>query len=577
MSRTKKILLFFAGCCLLIYGFIIGNYRVFPYSVLLASKHYVEAATGTFEDTSDPITTAKVQKYNTELERLLIKKIKIPELSSSGGGLSATGNILYIVTNKGNVRTFDLASHTVIKNNIPDVPMNFKGLILSGYTSKNDFHITLFRVNGAYSEPVNSNTQVLFTTYDAYDSQKGCITFNIGRIDLTVNNGSVKQKGNWKTIFTASPCIDPASKELNKRYKGQLSGGAITSFDQHHLLVSVGDYDFNGILGPTAWAMDRSNPYGKFILVNKNTGKWSIYAIGSRNATGIYIDKDSVIWSVENGPRGGDELNIIQKGKNYGWPEVSYGIWYNPHLKLPGGYKSGTYPKYQKPVFSWLPSVAPRGLIKIEGTKFNYWKGDLIMGTMRDESLHRLRLDGKNHVEYDERIELGHRVRDLITLPDGRIALITDDGYLMIIGDGGAIWHKTDATIKRRIASLNKFDHFTGKTSTLPVSDTMQKTALSIFKQHCSSCHNLSTDNHIGPNLHNLFSRKVGELDDFSYSSSMQKDTSKWNATLLKTFLKNPKEVFPDTKMPKVNLSSSEIDSLIQLFKDQASVKLTQK
>jgi len=269
---------------------------------------------------------------------------------------------------------------------------------------------------------------------------------------------------------------------------------------------------------------------------------------------------------------GGDELNHVIKGKNYGWPKVSYGLWYNPTLKLTGGDKEGTCPVYTKPVFSWNPSVAPSSLIKIEGKKFKYWNGDLIMGTMRDQSLHRLRLDQDKRVVYDERIYLGHRIRDLTTLSDGKLALITDDGYLYIIDDGGPIFQDINSNTKQRMASLNEYDRLImGNNTNLTKTKTafIEPSSMNIFQQKCAPCHNLDPVNHVGPNLHNLFSREIGTAHDFMYSSTLKNDTRKWNPKLLKLFLKDPKDKFPNIKMQKINLTSIEVDSLIHLFQQQ--------
>ena len=568
----KKIIYAFLLCAFLVYGYFLGARKIFPLPQMLELKHYVEYSRGTFEDRKQVKPAGSAEAYNTFLERLLIKKIPIKNFNGYGGGLSVSGNMLYIITNKGSVQTYNLNNYTEVKNDITSVPMNLKEFILSGHPYENHFQIVRFRVNGVHSEFIDGKTQVLFIAHNAYDSKRDCITQDISRTTLEINtDGSVSQKNKWNTIFTASPCIDILSDQEVKgfsTYPGHISGGIISSFDKDHLLVTMGDYDKNGIINEDEWAMDPSTPFGKFILVNKQTGKWSVYASGSRNATGLYIDKKSIIWSVENGPQGGDELNIVKKGENYGWPKVSYGLWYDPTYKLPGGFKSGSYPEYKKPVFSWVPSVAPRGLTKIEGDKFKYWKGDLIMGTMRDQSLHRLRLDQNNRVVYDERIYLGHRVRDLTTLPDGRIALMTDDGYLMIIDDGGGVFNKMDSKTKERMAALDNFDQFAGEdnSSMLKIAESSSKT---VFQQRCSSCHNLNQVNEIGPNLHNLFTRQVGSVDNFQYSTALKTAKRTWNAQLLRTFLKDPKGLFPGTQMQKINLSSSEIDSLVQLFQQQ--------
>lgn len=546
-----------------------GLYKIFPFPQLLALKHYVEQSTGTFEAQIHSAPTGDVEIRDTFLQRLLIKKIPIDGFSGHGGGIATSGNMLYIVTNKGSVQTFDLDNYSVVENTIPDVPMNFSGLIQSGHPYKNGFRILWFRVNGVYSESIDSDTHLLFVSHNAYDGADDCITHNISRIKVDLEHPD-SQNNVWETIFTAVPCIDPEPDKYvaETLYSGHISGGAITNFDEDHLLVSVGDYNRHGIKEVEEYAMDPSNPYGKFILVDKNSGEWSVFAMGSRNAPALYIDENSTIWSVENGPQGGDELNIITKGENYGWPKVSYGIWYDPTLKLSGEYKEGTHPEYKQPVKSWVPSVAPSSIIKIEGEKFYLWKGDLLVGTMRDQSLYRLRPDRDGHIVYSERINLGHRIRDMVTLPDDKIALVTDDAFLFIIGDGGAIFRDVDSDIQERIASLEKFDGFSIQTSE-GVTEAYANSAKVIFQQNCATCHNLEPNNQIGPHLHDLFNREVGAVDNFNYSQTLKTDGRTWNAQLLRSFLENPESEFAGNNMQKINLSPSEIDSLIKIFENQ--------
>ncbi len=565
-SALKKIGYILLPSVIFAYGLVVGLYGIFPYQQLLAIKHYVEFSSGTFESQEQTAVPGSTEVYETFLQRLLIKKIQIPGFSGHGGGISTSGNLLYIVTNKGSVQVYNFADYTKVESDIADLPMNFSGLIESGHPYKNDFRINWFRVNGIYSEAIDTNTHLLVISHNGYDQDRDCITHNISRTELKLNNTTVSQVNNWQTIFTATPCIDPVPDNLASAtpYPGHISGGAIAKYDEQNLLITVGDYNRNGIEGTEEYAMDSSNPYGKFILLDKNSGDWSVYAVGSRNASGLYIDKNSVIWSVENGPNGGDELNIIEKGKSYGWPKVSLGIWYDPSFKLPGDSKTGTHPGYQKPVFSWVPSVAPSSLIKIEGQKFKQWQGDLIMATMRDQSLHRLRLDEDNRVIYNERIPLEHRIRDLTTLPDGRIALITDDAYLIMIEDGGPVFQEIDTDARKRIAVLDNFDKF--NTENGIVSKVTDRSSMVIYDQHCASCHNLNPTNQIGPHLHELFNRQVGDVANFNYSQTLKSDKRNWNAQLLKSFLLNPEEEFHGTRMQKINMSSSELESLIQFF-----------
>lgn len=549
------------------YGFSVGFYKVFPFKQALSVKHYLELSFGKFESQAVENSEA-VNIYNTSLNRLLIKKVQIPRYTGGGGGILNIKNTLYIISNKGNIIAYDLENYSKIETNTDDVPMNFGGLIQSGHPYNNDFRLNWFRVNGVYAEESESENHILFISHNAYDEDKDCITHNVSRIELKPEATGITQNDKWNTIFTASPCIDPVPDKWQAAspYSGHISGGKIVEYDRNRLLVSIGDYNLHGIDGVDEYAMDPSNPYGKFILMDKQTGSWSIFAVGSRNASGLFIEKDGTIWSSENGPEGGDELNIIEKGNNYGWPKESLGLWYKHEFDLPGESKRGTHDDYTKPVFSWIPSVAPSNLIKIEGDKFEHWKGDLLLGTMRDQSLHRLRLDEDNRILYDERIKIGHRIRDITTLPDDKIALVTDDGFLIIIDDGGPVFQEISSDASRRMANLNNFDQFN-----IAIEDSamnvFENSSRAIYQQNCATCHNLDQSNQIGPHLDNLFNRMVGGLDNFNYSRTLKTDNRKWNTRLLQSFLEDPNNEFSGTSMPEVNLSASEVDSVIQFLK----------
>jgi len=124
-------------------------------------------------------------------------------------------------------------------------------------------------------------------------------------------------------------------------------------------------------------------------------------------------------------------------------------------LRIPGRHNL-----HEKPVFGWANAIAPTDLLKIEGDKFSLWNGDLIVATLADESLRRLRLDSENRVIYDERIELGHRIRDMLILPDGSIGMITDDMVFIVIEDGGAVFEPLDSLYQERLNALDRYDSF---------------------------------------------------------------------------------------------------------------------
>jgi len=550
------------------YGFSVGFFNIFPFKQALSVKHYLEYNFGQFESHPEE-KSEDVEIINTSLTRLLLKKVKIPNYNGSGGGISISGDLLYIVTNKGKVQIFNISTFDKPDTQVSDVPMHFSDLIQSGHPYRNDFRIPWFRVNGVYTEIKNDSTQHLFVSHNAYEADKDCISHNISRTELTLHSNGITQNSTWDTIFTASPCIDPVPDNWKAAvpYSGHISGGKIVNYGEKRLLISIGDYNYHGIDGVDEYAMDPSNPYGKFILLNKYTGNWSVFAMGNRNPSGLYIDKEGTIWSTENGPEGGDELNIIEQGNNYGWPRESLGLWYEHKFQLPENSKRGTHDNYTKPIFSWLPSVAPSNLIKIEGPKFEHWEDDLLLGTMRDQSLHRLRLDEKNRVLYDERIHLGHRIRDIKTLPDQKIILITDDGYLMVIDDGGPIFQDMDANTIQKINTLSSFDRINTEIQNSD-KDVYENSSKALYQQNCATCHNLDPSNQIGPHLHKLFSREIGGLNNFDYSQILKSDTRSWDAQLLRSFLENPNNEFSGTVMPETNLTSAEIDSIILFLKE---------
>jgi aldose sugar dehydrogenase len=150
------------------------------------------------------------------------------------------------------------------------------------------------------------------------------------------------------------------------------------------------------------------------------------FTLGNRNMQGAALHPQTgVLWTHEHGPQGGDEVNIIRPGANYGWPVITYGVNYGIGTKIgEGTAKSGM----QQPIHHWVPSIAPSGMAFYTGDKFPRWQGSLFVGALRDRMLVRLQLDGDKVVKEERllRNALG-RIRDVRAGPDGLIYLLTDD------------------------------------------------------------------------------------------------------------------------------------------------------
>ena len=146
------------------------------------------------------------------------------------------------------------------------------------------------------------------------------------------------------------------------------------------------------------------------------------WATGFRNPYGLAFGPDGRLWELEHGPRGGDELNLIEPGKNYGWPLVSFGVNYN-HVPIPS---PESRPDLVKPVIYWTPVIAPGNLTFYEGAMFPEWQGSALVGGLKSRALIRITFDGKGSAEQAERWAVGFRVRDVAIAPDGAIWLIQD-------------------------------------------------------------------------------------------------------------------------------------------------------
>ena len=148
--------------------------------------------------------------------------------------------------------------------------------------------------------------------------------------------------------------------------------------------------------------------------------------LGHRNQQGAALHPQTgVLWTHEHGPQGGDEVNIIRRGTNYGWPVITYGVNYGTGTKIGEGTAK---PGMAQPIYYWVPSIAPSGMAFYTGDRFPRWKGNLFVGALRAEVLVRLELDGEKVLK-EERLLKGvlGRIRDVRNGPDGFIYLLTDE------------------------------------------------------------------------------------------------------------------------------------------------------
>jgi glucose/arabinose dehydrogenase len=162
-----------------------------------------------------------------------------------------------------------------------------------------------------------------------------------------------------------------------------------------------------------------NNPY-----LNQEGIAPEIWSIGHRNVQAAALHPTTgELWTIEHGARGGDEVNIPRKGKNYGWPVITYGVDYSGAKIGEGTSKPGL----EQPVFYWDPSIAPSGMVFYTGDKFPSWRGSILTGALKSQLVSRLETSG-DRITREERMlqNVGERIRDIRQGPDGYVYLVTD-------------------------------------------------------------------------------------------------------------------------------------------------------
>jgi hypothetical protein len=349
-----------------------------------------------------------IKKKDKKLSHnLKLQKYKLKDGFNSGiyreypgsGFLDFHGENFFILSARGilgfhdNIKNIENnLSIKQIKNNIN----NFIGLnefLKKGWFSIKDFHIYEDKIFVSYTEEILPNC------------------WNTSVIWAEVNYKNII----FKKLFSDKNCINQTSPK-GEDFSAHQSGGEIINFDDSNILLSVGDYRRR------FHAQDLQSINGKIIMININNKNHKLISMGHRNPQGIYFDKDNkYVLISEQGPQGGDEINLIEVDKinnnevlNFGWPVVSAGEHYGGKIdknierykKYPL-HKSHSQYGFVEPLKSFVPSVAITTIIKIR--KKNY-----IVASLKDKSIYNFKLNNNNEIINLERIEIFERVRDIV-------------------------------------------------------------------------------------------------------------------------------------------------------------------
>jgi cytochrome c2 len=470
----------------------------------------------------------------------------VPMPATRGGGLDQIGDAVLLGTGDGHLyllhpsatdasmRVEELPQ--VVPSNREEFAAAFGGSARSptkavDWTEKGEPRVQTwrFRVADVIAQSLGETTRI-FASHHYWNAQQECFIVRVSMIEGATNDLANSLRGaQWKTLFDTTPCV-PLAGEQRKRgknpFKGEEAGGRLAMLDDQTLLLTVGDHGFYGLESLQLFAQDPNASYGKTVCIDVNTGKGEIFTTGHRNPQGLFIDDEKNIWMSEHGSQGGDEINLLKQGENYGWPFVTYGTEYYTYV-WPISQQQGRHEGYAQPAFSFVPSVGTSNLIKLRGEKFPIWRGDLLLGSLATRSLYRIVLDG-TRVILSEPLPINQRVRDLHEMPDGRILVWADDGSILVIEPATG----TDGVMT--------------------------------FGAMCMGCHQ-SVDglsHRIGPDLYGIVGRGIGDAQGFDeYSGALRARNDNWTRENLDAFLKDPQAFAPGTTMAFGGIADDELRS----------------
>jgi hypothetical protein len=353
----------------------------------------------------------KIFPTNSEFKLLSLKSWVTPNYQSFSqyGGLELLGNsILYV---DGDGKSLIIINDEVRYGQIFDIP-NHKDDFLKFV--KNNYIGNIFGIKDILLVPqINENNDIYVSTVD-FNPDKQCYFLSVYLNSINTNYKLISEK--WTNIIETKPCLQ---KHKNGEFHGRSAGGKLAKSENGDVYLSIGDFYFDGVNEKNILQKSESD-YGKILRLSKDGKAPVVLALGLRNPQGLYFS-GNVLYESEHGPQGGDELNVINLNKSlvdYGWPTATFGVDYGKsQWPLDTENSNHINNGYVLPIFSWIPSIGISNLLVIQNSaKLKKWSNNVLVSSLRDQSLYRMALNEQKKVFLMERINVGFRVRDFIQL-----------------------------------------------------------------------------------------------------------------------------------------------------------------
>lgn len=338
-----------------------------------------------------------------------IKTIDISASATNGG--NQRGAALAVLDDGSLLLGGGKSGGELFTYNIESKSLKKIATLISANRRNND---SRFAINDIGILTQSSSAVKLLVSYPRLGLERNCVEVVIEQLDFNRLTQKVKRVSNW---LITKPCV-PISAV-------QHTSGRFAVIDQTSAYVTIGDLGYPQI-------SDRKKR-GDLGSIFKVSAKGAVkVSQGHRNAQGIVLLNNKDLLAAEHGPRGGDEINLIKQGADYGWPFVTYGQPYGS-----GDYvrptKTGTHAGFIEPLTYWVPSIAPTELVQLPKDGWGQWSNQLLLGTLREQAVVFIKLDQKLAVVDQQIVDVGHRIRDLEVLPTGVAVATTDSGQLLLI------------------------------------------------------------------------------------------------------------------------------------------------
>jgi cytochrome c2 len=475
----------------------------------------------------------------TSVLPLSVSFISLPrDFAVKGGAIIPVGDDLILMDRLGNFfrvrdRKVDSLQLPKLRNGMREYLLRSEGALQVDENSMRALAIAF-----------DAESNKLFASFTRFENRR-CNRHVIASLNVTP--ATYLSNSQWEDVYS-SQCVDPS-------YQSENAGGALLVLGRK-LYFSVGypetiGYPGERVPGSELYrksipnTFDPESSFGKIFSIDLVDKVLQLISVGHRNVTGLAATADSKLFGVENGPQGGDELNEITPGANYGWPIATFGTNYFRYDFKPSRTYRVADVKLTEPIFAFVPDVAPSSLAVV--THFNQrWRGDLLVGSLIGQTIFRLHLGGRGNVVFSEPIWIGHRVRGIAEM-GSQFVLLTDDSLLAYI------------SVDQAKLALNI------KGTGWYVGGVLVP---------CVKCHSFEHSNpfSMAPSLADVVDRRIGTDTFGKYSDAMRHADGKWTRERLVRFLQNPQSVVPGTRMPSPGLDEVQANYVVEALADSTSM-----